>query len=462
MGVVATSAVPFLGTLLRRDKASPPSSRYCLRSTASLSSSSSPTTWLAWGATVEARVGRRVLQGGGVGLHAANALLVYLIATKFLEDRRVENRHVRAYCSFLATAVLFGPHSLRAAMLGDVTGATLVFLAATTVTLGGVYLRVTDGVRGRVHPSAVSSVALLAGTLLVASVLLSAAAPQLPWLSGAASVTSSDTPAYGDGYLSSALSPAGTTAAAAAAATTTTTTPAPPILSMGWLLAVPSAVLVYVMATVAAAHGRIRAVWASIRVAESLWLLTGGLLKVLQSALNVAKAQVFLPVNVDKGYVQLQSDALFLGLFLFDTKKWWAFAAAPGRYILSGVRTFNVSSVISVVVNAPGHIVGMMPLFELMATLGLLLYVGGTVVRQLLYRRKAWPFGARSTVAANAAIVTALSCSAIGLAPNDNDSRSARGANETTLLSLQSYVPSAFMSVCLGEGCCSLLLHLFQ
>ena len=422
MGVAATSILPFIGTVWRI----PPTSenrRQCLVT--------SPST---------TTVGRPVQQAGGVALHATNAVLVFFIAVKVLEQRRVEDRHVRRLCGFLATAVLFGPHSLRNAMLGDVTGQTLLFLAATALALGGVYMRVADGVRGRMHPSVASSVALAAGAVLAASVLLSVAAPQQsPWARGwgwAFRLDSNSIGAgagyYGEGYLTSATP--------LESGTTTAGTATKPNTSIKGLLAVSSAALAFVWATAAAVYSRVRTSWMSVRAADAAWSLTVSSLKVLQSALNVLKAQVFFPVNVDKGYVQLQLSALEA---LLDAGSWSP--AAVGRRIACGARALSLSSTAAFVLNLPGELVGAMPLFELMGTVALLICVGATVTRQLLRRRKTWPFGARITGAAKVAMITVLSCSAVGLAPHDSSSA------DTTLLSLQSYVPSALLSVCLGE-----------
>jgi hypothetical protein len=399
LAVIISSIVPFAGIFIRRRNSPNNADPQCFGGEAA-----NGAVWERWlfgrfNMLDSPQARAAVLQVMIMVVHASNAIIVYSIIQKFLQShgRRRYSQHVRICCSIVPTALLLGMHSLRSALFNEENLVSFFFLSSVLIGLLGVLRTISTGTDQQFKPTTTAKALMICGCILVVVVL--------------ASATGSTTSIFPtESQLPGPTPP--TTAATSQRHKSATLQYSFPWTSFSILF------------------GRINTATASTWSKQALVRI----LKVLQAALNVVKAQLFLPVNVDRGYVQQQLSAIesVLGI------------RCPSDSRFCGITTFALIPFLRRMFAESA-----VPVWELGAVVALVGYITVKYVREQRMDRTSgrhakWrlqPLGVSA-----AALVTLLSCAGVAVSPSEG----ARGVSETVLLSLHSYIPSVFFSLCLG------------
>ena len=225
--------------------------------------------------------GRVVLQVMILALHASNSVMVFYIIQKFLQShgRRRYSQHVRLCCSIIPTILLFGMHSLRSTLFNEEHFISFLFLTAVLLFLLGVFFTVSTGADRHFKPTTTAKGLLVCGCLLIMVAL----------------ATGSST---GGGETSSSSSSLLILPPPPPSSPFSQESPRQKPTKRQFPFLLPAFDVLYVRM--------------NIIVSDWIWCkeLLARILKVLQATLNVLKAQLFLPVNIDGGYVKLQLTAI--------------------------------------------------------------------------------------------------------------------------------------------------------
>lgn len=334
-------------------------------------------------------------------LHASNAVMVYFIIQKFLQShgRQRYSPHVRLCCSFVPTVVLFGMHSLRSALFNEISYISFVFLTAVLISFLGVLTTLSSGTDRRFRPTATTKGLLMFGFVLIVLALVTA-----------------------------------TTRVTGGSGTALQLLPLPPIVA-----AAPQR---HQSAT--QQHTLVRPVLNFFfglvdMILSGKWAkqIMVGILKVLQAALNVLKAQVFLPVNVDRGYVQTQVNAMqsVLGIRCLSGSSYCGIMSFAPISFLRRMFTEAAMPVVEL-----GAVVALIAFLAIRHVRGARTQHASTSARQSKWRIE--PLGASAAIA-----VTLVSCASVSLSPSEGSNSA---ISETLLLAVTAYIPSAFLSLCLA------------
>ena len=426
IAICFSSTIPFFGCLFRRLTKNH-SSYNNDQKQSQCSIPSQLVKYLAFGSIGHERLFLQIII---LTLHTTNALLLMMLLKKILGRRRIHDEHI-CICSYVAVAAIFAAHSTRTALLNDVdSDLSLLFLIAVVVSLSGIYL--TMNTNGHFQPSVLSSVLLVVGIVFVIITLFFGGEiglmMSLPSFSSSSSslIDSSSTISNNNNakyYIFGAME--------------TSPLPSQSILSSPFRL---------ITSTQWVPPGLFSTCVDFVRNTILQPPTAMGTLKMLQSVLNIINAQLFLPVNVDNGYVQTQREALGLlrGTQSQSLGMCRSGSSSDESKVISTLRC--AASVVSRLSTDYA------PVVELTAVIML---VGFVLFRcaqqqlrsirqhsQLTLFRHMNPFGITSIV-----FVSILCCLNVCFTSNSNSSKD----SEMLVLSRQSYIPSAFMSVCLGE-----------
>ena len=387
---------------------------------------------------------RFVLQIMMLALHTTNALLLMMILKKILGCRRIHDEHIRI-CSYVAVVAIFAAHSSRTALLNDVDGdLSLLFLIAVVVGLSGLFMTITAN--GHFQPSIIPTMLLVAGIILAFVTLFVCGEEGLtslqsfypsspsPHMDSSSSSNNNNNAKY---YIYRAAQ-------------------APPVLPRSMLS--PSLLIASTQHLLRAVMGMFSKGVDVVRNTILLPPTATGTLKMLQSVLNIIKAQLYLPVNVDIGYVQTQREAMgFLWGARFSRSQSLSLCRSGSNSSGTGNSDTDESKVVSTLRCAASVISRLStdyaPVMELVAVFALVGYIIVRCAQQQLHslRRRSQlslvshinPFGINSIV------LVSILCSSNAVFSSNRNSSSKD--SEMLVLSRQSYIPSAFMSVCLGE-----------
>ena len=395
--------------------------------------------------------GRLVLQITMVALHTTNALLLFFLLKKILGRRGIHDEHI-CICSYVAVASIFAAHNSRIALLNDMDGdLSLLFLIAVVMGLSGLVLTISRSNGANVHfqPSIIATMLLVAGIILVFVILFFGEDGLMSLL---LLYPSSSSPRIDSSSSSHSFNNARYYMHRVAQATPLPASQS--MLSLSPLIASTQHSLWAVVGMISKGIVAIRYTLPSPPTAMRI-------LKMLQSVLNIIKAQLYLPVNVDVGYVQAQWEAIGL---LFSRSQSLGLCRSGSSNSGTGGSSTDESKVVSTLHCAASAISRLStdyaPVMELAIVIALAVSVIVRCTQQQLRRirrhsktslvRHINPFGITSIV-----LVSLLCCLNDCFSSNSGSNNSSRANiskdSEMLVLSRQSYIPSAFMSVCLGE-----------